>query len=520
MAELASILSLGLVAALTYAVCVLVRYVQSKRRIRGILIKHWPGLPDHWLYGNLHQNPMRDPKIRAAGSEEGLRVWREMTVKFPRGYRWFHGALGMGVVANHPDIMRAVMKGSDPKPFLKFMPSYSFLLPWLGYGLLLASGDTWFRNRRLITHAFHFEILKTYMTIYNKATDILLNKMSECAASGESFVVTKNVSLCTLDILLKCACSYESGCQISGDSHPYVTAVNAIILANRDRVFTPYLYPDFIFQRSSVGKIFAKNVEFVHQISAEVIKKRRDKLREKETDPEPAKSKDQPQDFLGILLAARDEDGKGLTDLEIRNEVDTFLFEGHDTTASSLTWMLYAMATNPEHQRKVQEEIDEVMEGRESEVIQWEDLGKFNYLILCLKEAMRLYPPVPLIQRIVAEKDIMVHDRLIPKGAMVDLNIYALHHNPEIWPNSMEFIPDRFAPENAVDIDPFAYVPFSAGPRNCIGQNFALNEEKVILARVLRRFHIELDPDHKVVARLQLVYKATNDIKLKLKPRF
>ncbi|XP_038068396.1 cytochrome P450 4A25-like isoform X2 [Patiria miniata] len=437
MAELASILSLGLVAALTYAVCVLVRYVQSKRRIRGILIKHWPGLPDHWLYGNLHQNPMRDPKIRAAGSEEGLRVWREMTVKFPRGYRWFHGALGMGVVANHPDIMRAVMKGSDPKPFLKFMPSYSFLLPWLGYGLLLASGDTWFRNRRLITHAFHFEILKTYMTIYNKATDILL-RQSPVRYCGEC-------------------------------NHP---------------------------------------------------RQQRSCFREKETDPEPAKSKDQPQDFLGILLAARDEDGKGLTDLEIRNEVDTFLFEGHDTTASSLTWMLYAMATNPEHQRKVQEEIDEVMEGRESEVIQWEDLGKFNYLILCLKEAMRLYPPVPLIQRIVAEKDIMVHDRLIPKGAMVDLNIYALHHNPEIWPNSMEFIPDRFAPENAVDIDPFAYVPFSAGPRNCIGQNFALNEEKVILARVLRRFHIELDPDHKVVARLQLVYKATNDIKLKLKPRF
>ena len=85
----------------------------------------------------------------------------------------------------------------------------------------------------------------------------------------------------------------------------------------------------------------------------------------------PAKSQDQPLDFLGILLAARDEDGKGLTDLEIRNEVDTFLFEGHDTTASSLTWMLYVMAAHPEHQKKVQEEIDEVMEGRESEDIQW-----------------------------------------------------------------------------------------------------------------------------------------------------
>ncbi|XP_038066419.1 cytochrome P450 4F2-like [Patiria miniata] len=520
MVELASILGLGLVAALTYAVCVLVRHVQSQRRIRGILIKHWPGLPDHWLYGNLHQHPLGDSKVRADGSEEGLRFSREMAVKFPRGFRWFHGPLTMTVMANHPDIMRAVMKGRDPKPTKALGSGYRFLLPWLGYGLLLASGDTWFRNRRLITHAFHFDILKTYMTIYNKATDILLNKMSGCAASGESFVVTKNVSLCTLDILLKCAFSYESGCQISGDSHPYVTAVNAIALASRDRVFNPLLHPDFIFHRTAAGKTFLKNVDFVHEIADKVIKERRDKLREKETDSEPVKSKDQPLDFLGILLAARDEDGKGLTDLEIRNEVDTFLFEGHDTTASSLTWMLYAMATNPEHQRKVQGEIDEVMEGRESEEIQWEDLGKFNYLILCLKEAMRLYPPVPMIQRIVAEKDIMVHDRLIPKGALINMNIYALHHNPEIWPNCMEFIPDRFAPENIKNMDPFAYLPFSAGPRNCIGQNFALNEEKVILARVLRRFHIELDPDHKVTARLQLVYKATNDIKLKLKPRF
>ena len=92
---------------------------------------------------------------------------------------------------------------------------------------------------------------------------------------------------------------------------------------------------------------------------------------EQKTDPKLANSEDQVLDFLGILLAARDEDGKGLTDLEIRNEVDTFLFEGHDTTASSLTWMLYIMAKYPEHQRRVQEEIDDVLEGRDSDEILW-----------------------------------------------------------------------------------------------------------------------------------------------------
>ncbi|XP_038054107.1 cytochrome P450 4F22-like [Patiria miniata] len=516
MAVAGFVVSVALVVILVYVAYFLVSTVSSIRKQRAVLLQ-WPGLPVHWLYGNLHQHPMGNPKTRTESPEEGFIFNCKMTEKFPRGFYLLFGPTRGELVANHPGIFRPVLKGRDPKPLMQGQPSYNFLRPWLGDGLLLAKGDTWLRNRRLLTPAFHFDVLKPYVPVYNEAVDVFMTKLEKCATDGVSFEVTKNISLLTLDVLLRCAFSYESDCQIKGDKHPYVKATSQLSTIIVDRMFSMLLYFDLPFKLSSMGRRFMKSCDFVHNVSDEVIKRRRSQLEVKKQNPD-AGSERKYLDFLDILLSARDEDGKGLTDLEVRNEVDTFLFEGHDTTASGLTWMLYAMATNPDHQRKVQEEIDEVMAGRESEEVLWEDLGKFKYLVQCLKETMRMYPPVPFIMRVL-ERDVEIDGKVLPAGTTVDLGIYCLHHNPLIWPDHMTFDPDRFSSENIQKMDPFSYLPFAAGPRNCIGQNFAMNEEKVILVRLLRRFHLELDPNHPVKFSGELILKAQNDVKIFLKPR-
>ena len=201
--------------------------------------------------------------------------------------------------------------------------------------------------------------------------------------------------------------------------------------------------------------------------------------------------------------------------LEIRDEADTFLFEGHDTTTSGVSWTLYLLAKHPEHQEKVREEVRSVLMGREW--LEYDDLKDLQYTQWCIKEAMRLYPPVFQVVR-EASEDMELDGHIIPKGSLLAVLIRVVHLQPDVWENPNEFDPLRFHPSNAEGRDPYAYIPFSAGQRNCIGQNFALNEEKTVVASILNRFELSLDEGHKVEMFPRLILRTRNDIKLKLKP--
>ena len=164
------------------------------------------------------------------------------------------------------------------------------------------------------------------------------------------------------------------------------------------------------------------------------------------------------------------------------DEVDTFMFEGHDTTTSGISWTLYCLAKYPEHQEKIREEVKNVLMGREW--LEYDDLKDLKYTQWCIKEAMRLYPPVLGLYRKLS-KDIELNGVVIPQGTSVSVTIPSLHRHPDIWENPDEYYPLRFHPDNAEGRDPHAYLPFAAGFRNCIGQNFALNEERVVIATIV-----------------------------------
>ncbi|XP_072014798.1 cytochrome P450 4F2-like [Amphiura filiformis] len=506
-------LSTLLLIPLTYLLVNTIRFLKSlHRKTKAVL--EWPGSERHWFWGTLLEQPLFDPKVRATGYLDAqIDFSIKHCAKFPFGFYAFYTSLRPIVSLNHPKHMREIFKKSDPKPLGFGQASYNFLRPWLGDGLLLAGGKKWARNRRLLTPAFHFDILKPYIDVYNNAVVTLLDKMDTHATDGTSFEVCKHISLCTLEILLECAFSQKPNYQIEGGRDQYVHTVRDLTLSIVDRLSNPIYTFDFLYQRSRRGRKFIKDCDFVHKIADDVIFKRRQEIGTSKT-PSDRKY----LDFLDILLSAHDDNGNGLTDLEIRDEVDTFLFEGHDTTASGLTWMLYSLAKYPEHQKKVQEELDAILNAKGSDTVEWDDLGKMKYLSLCIKESLRIYPPVFVVSRVM-ENDTEIDGRVIPAGVQVDLFIYGLHHNPQVWEDHMEFKPERFLPENIQKNDPFAFLPFAAGPRNCIGQNFAMNEMKVILARILRKFSLTLDPDHEVHYAQEVLLKPANDIKMKVKRR-
>ncbi|XP_069136543.1 ultra-long-chain fatty acid omega-hydroxylase-like isoform X1 [Argopecten irradians] len=495
------VLTGSLSVAFCFALIKLIQMFIARRKLIQ-MIERFPGPKGNILFGNLLEYP--------GPNEAGLKYQREMTGLYPRISRAWLGPILPLIIVNHPETVKAILKTSEPKG----KQIYRFIEPWIGDGLLLSGGDKWRRNRRLLTPAFHFDILKPYQKLNNRTADIFIDKLNRFHQEGDGyFEAFSHVSQYTLDVMLQSAFSYKTDCQNIGDKHPYVRCVTEMLELITDRFFKPWVHNDLVYLLTSDGRRYKRHCDYVHQVAEDIIRKRREAMKVEEN-----VTAKKALDFLDILLTARDEEGVGLNDIEIRNEVDTFLFEGHDTTASAVTWTLYSIAKHKEVQQRIQQELDEVLQGRDSDDITWDDLSKLRYLTMCIKEGMRLHSPVPLIVREVTER-LEIDGEIVPVGMMVLCVIYNTHHNPEVWENSTEFNPERFSPENIEKRDPFAFVPFSAGPRNCIGQNFAMHEMKTIIARILRRFDLELDPNHKVEMKEAPVMKSETGIRMKATPR-
>lgn len=462
------------------------------------------GEPKHWLLGNLNNFP---------GLNESF-VKRDISLMatYPTHRKFWKGPSEVEILLYHPEVLQDILRGSEPKP--TYGGAYMTGLPWIGDGLLLSSGPKWARNRRLLTPAFHFDILKSYVKIKNSVVGPLLKRFETAATRKEPVETFHALSLYTFDVLVRCTMGYEEDIQREGDAHPYVQAVKNLTELWAERLFNPLLNHDFIYRLTSSGRKFFRLCDYVHSISERMIRNRMEALQASESSHDDGTKKQaKVTDFLTILIQARDDEGKGLTFREIRNEVDTFLFEGHDTTTSGISWILYALACNPEHQRACQQEIDSILHGRDSDDILWDDLGQLKYLTLCIKEAMRVYPPVPAVQRQLT-KPLTVEGVTLEKDTVITVCLGNLHRNPLVWPEPDKFDPERFLPENFDKLDNFSYVPFSAGPRNCIGQNFAMNEMKITLAHILRRFTVSPDPAHPALRRPDLVLKAENGVYL------
>uniref|UniRef100_H2YGW7 Uncharacterized protein n=1 Tax=Ciona savignyi TaxID=51511 RepID=H2YGW7_CIOSA len=376
---------------------------------------------------------------------------------------------------------------------------YRFIRPWIGDGLLTSKGSKWFRNRRLLTPAFHYKVLKPYSEIFNKNSLVMVDKFKKVC--GQSVEVHTHVGLMTLDTMLQCAMSTNTNCQHVTD-HPYLMAV-------KEKVEI------LLVQRYTHNHTFVQIIAERKEVLAKAVNDE-----EKDSEMEGFQTiKGKVLDFLDILLQSKVY-GKGLTDIEIRDEVDTFLFEGHDTTSSGIAWALYHLAKYPEFQTKCRDELTEVLGDRK--YVEWNDLPKLEYLTKFIKESLRLKPPVYIMGRQL-EEPLKITEKssgrvsTIPVGTNVSTSIFMLHRHENFWDNPTVFDPERFTKENIAKRPAFAYVPFSAGSRNCIGQNFAMNEMKICLAQVIRNLRLYIDGDSPVPKMLpRIILQSESGIFIRL----
>ncbi|XP_071042776.1 cytochrome P450 4V2-like [Parasteatoda tepidariorum] len=311
-----------------------------------------------------------------------------------------------------------------------------------------------------------------------------------------------------------------------GEGQEYYKAIHKIGTLVLIRIFKPWLYPEFIFRISPTGREFYKNVDIIHRFTRKVIKQKKSKMIEnnqqlKQLDvtandyPSNTKSR---RAFLELLLEHHFKDSS-FTEEDIREEVDTFMFAGYDTTAAAISWALYFVGLYKDVQEKIHEELDEIFEGDNEREIERDDLLRMKYLECVIKESLRLHTSVPFVARGV-EENFKVLDYEIEKGSLCLICPFILHRDPKSFPDPEKFDPKRFLPENVIGRHPFAFVPFSAGPRNCLGQKFALMEEKTVLADIFRNFEVtSKDPRDKVNVTPNLVIRNLDPLMLRFTPR-
>ncbi|XP_076317892.1 cytochrome P450 4V2-like isoform X2 [Tachypleus tridentatus] len=393
---------------------------------------------------------------------------------------------------------------------------YNLLRPWLRDGLVTSSGNKWKMKRKLLTPSFHFRILDSFIPVFNKQSRILLKKLK--LMEGGSVDIVSMVTLCTLDIICETAMGVSIGTQTDSES-PYAKALQKLGESFTTRLMRPWLWYDFIYNRTSLSKDFQENLQIMSQFTKQVIKERKNELLKTKFQSSGGEFNvtngtyvKRSQDvFLDLLLYYHSE-SNAFSEEDIQNEVDNFMFAGHDTTAAGISWTLYLIGQDEHVQEKLHEELYTIFGNDTERPITKDDVRKMSYLE---RESQRLYPPAPFIARSIKE-DIDVNGRTIPVGSTCMIFIYMLHRDPEVFQNPEKFDPDRFLPENSLWRHPFSFIPFSAGPRNCIGQKFAMIEEKIVIANLLRHFRVtSSQPRDKIHLVAQMVLRADQPIKIK-----
>ncbi|XP_065366486.1 cytochrome P450 4d2-like [Calliphora vicina] len=424
----------------------------------------------------------------------------------------------LGLVVKDPKYFEVILSSQHliKKPFI-----YDMLSCWLGDGLLLSYGAKWHARRKILTPTYHFKILEEFVEVFDRQSRVLVRKLAAKADGKSAFNIFPIVCLTALDIIAETAMGVKINAQENPD-FPYARAVKDATDILATRAVRPVLYFDISFLLTEFPSYLKlrKSIKIMHDFTNKVINDRRAAMDSQkhttETQNNLAEGQKKRMAFLDVLLEAN-IDGKPLSQEDIREEVDTFMFEGHDTTTSGICFCLYLLSRHASIQQRVFEEILEVLGPDKDKPITMRDLQNLKYLEAVIKESLRMYPSVPIIAR-ESLQDIQIGKQTIPANTNIIMLFYAAGRDNDYFPQANDFNPERFYSESPDNINPFAYVPFSAGPRNCIGQKFAMLEMKSTISRVLRYFEL-LPLGDEVIPVLSLILRSVNGTQLGLRPR-
>lgn len=387
------------------------------------------------------------------------------------------GVLGRMTIVNEPSIIRHVLLDNAAN-YRKDDLQIRILAPGLGRGLLTADGEDWRLQRRILAPLFTPRVVGGFFPAMVEAADRLVRRWQR-RPDGRVVDASLEMTRITLDVLERTI--FTQG--VARDPDALARAISRYFEGiGRLDPMDIFGWPGWI---PRIGQLRARPaIRYFEELVDELIGARKALI----VRGEPA-----PQDLLSLLLKASDpETGQGLSDEDVRANIVTFIGAGHETTANALSWSLFLLSQDPKSRARIEEEVDSVLGDGPFEA---RHLEKLVFTRAVIDEALRLYPPAPFLSRaaIRAEDIGSLH---IPAGSVVTIAPYVLHRHRRLWDEPDAFNPERFLPENKEKIDRFAYLPFGAGPRVCIGASFALQEATVVLASVVRAVRLDLMEDH------------------------
>ena len=368
----------------------------------------------------------------------------------------------------------------------------------LGNGLLISDGEFWRRQRRLAQPAFHRQRINAFGGMMTTATEEMLARWQVYASSGEPFNVVTEMMRLTLRIVG----STIFGTDLSADTEQIERSLDIARAHAIRRMWQPVKLPVTFPTRAN--RAFLRAIRESEQVIYRMIEARR--RGEVATD-----------DLLSLLMRARDEEtGEAMSDEQLRAEAVTILTAGHETTALALSWTWYLLAQNPDTEARLHAELDAALEGGRTPTVA--DLPALGYTRMVVEEAMRLYPPVWIIGR-TAIADDEIGGYRVEANSEIMMCQYVTHRHPEFWDEPDKFDPERFLPERVAARPRYAYFPFGGGPRQCIGNNFALMEAQLVLATVASRYRLRLAPGQRIEPEASITLHPRHGIRMTLEAR-
>jgi len=427
------------------------------------------------------QPPEAELQFDVGSTDDSLERMIELFARHGDTYRVYVPARrSYTYVIHHPDDVKRVLV-SNHRNYTKGV-GLDRVKILLGRGIMTSEGELWKRQRYMMQPLFHRRVVTTFAEVIAQSNDRWIARWEGLARRGELINLTDEMSALTLEIVLRSIFGRDLdrlSQQLGGNPFEVVT------------------------REQSRDLQFAYKFRSLTKLVAQLIAQRRDTAEEH-------------FDYVAMLMNARDKDsGAPMGERELIDEIMTLVVAGHETTASGLNWTWYLISQHPQIEARLHAEIAAAAELPSPSLAEMEGL-RFTRQVI--DEALRLYPPGWVLSRRTVNAD-SLGGYPVPPGTNVLLPLYLLHRHPNFWKNPETFDPDRFAPEHEAERPRFAYMPFAAGPRHCIGETFALYEMLVHLYKVARRYRLRYVPDKPLELEAQINLRTRHPLHMRLEAR-
>jgi len=397
---------------------------------------------------------------------------------------------------SHPDGVRHVLQ-SNQKNYSRQTPGYAALRIALGNGLVTSDGDFWLRQRRIAQPAFHRQRVAGFARVMVDAAQETFERWQAEIKPGQPLDVAAEMMRLTLKIVGLTLMSTDVSAASSEVGQAMVVALHEL----QSRIYAPYLHLPMQVPTIANRRLRAA-VKTIDRVVLEMIAQRR-------------KAGDKGNDFLGMLMEARDEEtGETMNDAQLRDELLTLFVAGHETTANVLAWTFYLLSVNPAVRTRLEGEIERVL-GRRAPA--FSDLPALTYTRMVISESLRLYPAAWVLSRGAINED-EIGGFPIKAGSVIFMSPYVTQRRDDFWFNPEGFDPERFDPSRPAP-DRFSYFPFGGGGHQCIGNEFAMMEAQLILASLLQRCRLNLVSGHPVELEPLITLRPRHGMRMNFFPR-